>query len=70
MGYPGQRKHFGSKQPARGDQQAQLRKLICGCRSLDALPEIAALANMYRMDAKIVEYEIGCERRRRAEVAV
>lgn len=67
MGYPGQRKHFGSKQPARADQQAQLKKLICGCRSLDALPTIPALASMYRMDAREVEYAIGVERRRRAE---
>lgn len=68
MGYPGQRKQFGAKQPGRADQQAQLKKLICGCRSLEALPDIASLASMYRMDPHEVEYAIGVERRRRSEV--
>ena len=58
---------FGSKQPTKASQDAQIRSLIAGCRDLDHLPSIATLAGMYRCDARTVEYLIGVERRRRAE---
>lgn len=65
--WPGQQRHFGSKQPAKVDQLAQLKSLISGCRRLDALPDHRSLANMYRQDPKLVECLIGAERRRRME---
>lgn len=59
--------NFGSKQPSKISQVAAFKTLLCGARSLDALPAISQLANMYRLDPKTVEYEIGVERRRRSE---
>lgn len=69
MGFRG-RTQFGSKQPARIDQQAQLKRLIAGCAKLSALPEPVALAHMYRCDPREVECWIGAERRRRHEAGV
>lgn len=68
MAYRGasSRRSFGSKQPAKIEQLAAFKRLICGARDIDTL-DPAMLARVHRLDAQTVEYELGVERRRRAE---
>lgn len=69
MTFPG-RRSFGSKQPTKASQLAAFKRLICGAPSLEALPDVSALASMYRLDRKEVEYALGVERRKRFEQGV
>ena len=62
--------HFGSKGPNKLGHVVEFKMLLANIRTLDALPSPTSLAYRYRMDAKDVEYQIGVERRRRAEVGI
>lgn len=69
MGFRGAR-HFGAKQPNKMQHLVEFKMLLANVRTLDMLSSVPALAHRFRLDAKEVEYQIGVERRRRAEAGL
>ncbi len=65
MGYPGQRKHFGSKQPSVSDSLASMKTFLVTARSIDGVT-VEQLRRMYRVDQRTAEYELTLAMQRRA----